>query len=122
MDAQAISTRDRIIQRLMELFQRKGYGSTSIADILDTAEAMAASPSCSRASQELLVAVLEAYRDGIGPMLLRNGWGRSTNPSRKIFALLGTYRQLVDTADALRLPDPAALAPGRTRPDPEVRG
>ena len=37
MDAQT-STRDRIVQAAMELFCRKGYGSTSIADILESAK------------------------------------------------------------------------------------
>jgi AcrR family transcriptional regulator len=37
MDA-SLPTRDRIVGAAMDLFWRKGYGSTSIADILETAK------------------------------------------------------------------------------------
>jgi len=55
----------------MMLFMAKGYQSTSVADILR--EAGANSGSLYHAfptKQDLLLAVLERYRKGIGPMLL----------------------------------------------------
>ena len=62
-------TRDRIVQAAMELFWEKGFGSTSIADILGRAQVNSGSLyHVFPGKQYLLVAVLEAYRDGIGPM------------------------------------------------------
>lgn len=80
----------------MELFWLKGYGSTSIADILSRSQVNSGSlyhffPG----KQDLLIAVLEAYRDGIGPMLLEPAWGHVADPVEKIFALLGKYRSLI---------------------------
>jgi AcrR family transcriptional regulator len=89
-------TRGRIIHAAMELFWLKGYGSTSIADILSRSQVNSGSlyhffPG----KQDLLIAVLEAYRDGIGPMLLEPAWGHVADPVEKIFALLGKYRSLI---------------------------
>ena len=80
----------------MELFWLKGYGSTSIADILSRSQVNSGSlyyffPG----KQDLLIAVLEAYRDGIGPMLLEPAWAGVTDPVEKVFALLGKYRSLI---------------------------
>ncbi|MFL6843615.1 MAG: TetR/AcrR family transcriptional regulator [Allosphingosinicella sp.] len=89
-------TRGRIIGAAMELFWLKGYGSTSIADILSRSQVNSGSlyhffPG----KQDLLVAVLEAYRDGIGPMLLEPAWADVADPVEKVFALLGKYRSLI---------------------------
>jgi TetR/AcrR family transcriptional repressor of nem operon len=89
-------TRGRIIEAAMELFWLKGYGSTSIADILSRSQVNSGSlyhffPG----KQDLLIAVLEAYRDGIGPMLLEPAWAGIADPVEKIFALLGKYRSLI---------------------------
>jgi TetR/AcrR family transcriptional repressor of nem operon len=89
-------TKGRIIQAAMELFWLKGFGSTSIADILSRSQVNSGSlyhffPG----KQDLLIAVLEAYRDGIGPMLLEPAWGAVADPVEKVFALLGKYRSLI---------------------------
>jgi AcrR family transcriptional regulator len=89
-------TRGRIVHSAMELFWLKGYGSTSIADILSRSQVNSGSlyhffPG----KQDLLVAVLQAYRDGIGPMLLEPAWGAVADPIEKIFALLAKYRSLI---------------------------
>jgi AcrR family transcriptional regulator len=89
-------TRARIIGAAMELFWLKGYGSTSIADILSRSQVNSGSlyhffPG----KQDLLVAVLEAYRDGIGPMLLEPAWANVADPIEKLFALLAKYRSLI---------------------------
>ena len=62
-------TRGRIVRTAMELFWAKGFQSTSIADILSRSQLHAGSlyhffPG----KQQLLEAVLEAYRDGIERM------------------------------------------------------
>ena len=83
----------------MELFWLKGYGSTSIADILSRTQLNSGSlyhffPG----KQDLLLAVLEAYRDGIGPMLLDPAWDGVEDPIERVFALLGSYRRaLIET-------------------------
>jgi len=95
----AKDTRSRIVEAAMELFWLKGYGSTSIADILSRSQVNSGSlyyffPG----KQDLLIAVLEAYRDGIGPMLLEPAWQGVDDPVERIFALLAAYRgALVDT-------------------------
>ena len=121
MDSHA-GTRDRIIQAAMELFWRKGYGSTSIADILETAKVNSGSLYYFfKGKQELLVAVLEAYRDGIGPMLLEPSWGEIEYPVEKVFALLGTYRRLLVETDCFYGCPIGSLALELHEPDPEVR-
>ncbi len=95
----AKDTRQRIVETAMELFWLKGYGSTSIADILSRSQVNSGSlyhffPG----KQDLLLAVLEAYRDGIGPMLLEPAWDGVDDPVERVFALLGSYRRaLVET-------------------------
>jgi TetR/AcrR family transcriptional repressor of nem operon len=96
----ARGTRGKIIEAAMELFWLKGYGSTSIADILSRSQVNSGSlfhyfPG----KQDLLVAVLEAYRDGIGPMLLEPAWAGVDDPIERIFALLAKYRQLIVDTD-----------------------
>ena len=83
----------------MELFWLKGYASTSIADILSRSQVNSGSlyyffPG----KQDVLLAVLEAYRDGIRPMLLNPAWAGVKDPVERVFALLATYRRaIVDT-------------------------
>lgn len=121
MDAPT-STRERIVQAAMELFWRKGYGSTSIADILETARVNSGSLYYFfKGKQELLIAVLESYRDGIGPMLLEPSWSEVDDPIQKIFALLGTYRRLLVETDNFYGCPIGSLALELHEPDPDVR-
>lgn len=89
-------TRARIVEAAMELFWEKGYGSTSIADILSRSQVNSGSlyhffPG----KQDLLLAVLESYRDGIRPMLLDPAWSGVDDPVERVFALLALYRRLI---------------------------
>ena len=64
-------TRDRLVAAAMQLFWQKGYGSTSMADVLQLAGVNSGSlyhffPG----KQDLLLAVLARYREGLHPMLL----------------------------------------------------
>ena len=77
-------TRWRIVEAAMELFWLKGYASTSIADILSRSQVNSGSlyyffPG----KQDVLLAVLEAYRDGIGTMLLEPAWSDVEDPVEK---------------------------------------
>lgn len=116
------ATRQRIVMAAMELFWAKGYQSTSIADILSRTQVHSGSlyhffPG----KQQLLVAVLEAYRDGIEEWLLQPAWAGVNDPEERIFALLNGYRtQLVSTEFTYGCPI-GSLALELHEPDPEVR-
>ena len=115
-------TRGRIIQAAMELFWLKGYGSTSIADILSRSQVNSGSlyhyfPG----KQDLLVAVLESYRDGIGPMLLEPAWGGVADPVERVFALLAKYRSLIVETDCSYGCPIGSLALELHEADPAVR-
>jgi TetR/AcrR family transcriptional repressor of nem operon len=114
--------RARIIVAAMELFWDKGFNSTSVADILSRSQVNSGSlyhffPG----KQDVLIAVLEAYRDGIGQMLLAPAWDGVDDPIEKVFALLERYRRrLVETDCAYGCPI-GSLALELHEPDPAVR-
>ncbi|MEZ5709937.1 MAG: TetR/AcrR family transcriptional regulator [Blastomonas sp.] len=115
-------TRNRILMTAMELFWEKGYGSTSISDILSRSQVHSGSlyhffPG----KQDVLIGVLEAYRDGIEEWLLRPNWEGVDDPLDKIFALLAGYRtHLVLTECTYGCPI-GSLALEIHEPDPRVR-
>lgn len=115
-------TRERLVGAAMELFWEKGYGSTSIADILKKAGANSGSlyhyfP----AKQDLLTAVLDAYVHGIRPMLLDPAWHGVDDPLERIFVLLGRYRQFLVDTDCFYGCPIGNLALEIHEPDPAVR-
>ncbi len=115
-------TRQRLVFTALRLFWEKGYGSTSIAEILQSASVNSGSlyhffPS----KQDLLLAVLDAYHEGIYPMLLEPAWAGIDDPIGKVFALLARYRKsLVDT-DCFYACPIGSLALELHEPDPPVR-
>ncbi len=117
-----VDTRDRLLDAALRLFHEKGYGSTSIADILQAAGANAGSlyhffPT----KQDLLLAVLERYRIGIGPMLLEPAWEGVADPLERVFALLERYRAALAMSDFLYGCPIGSLALELHEPDPPVR-
>ena len=98
-DPASLSTRERLVVTAMQLFWEKGYGATSVADVLKSAGVNSGSlyhffPG----KQDLLLAVLAAYREGIEPMLLAPAWRGVADPVERVFALLAGYRRaIVDT-------------------------
>ena len=115
-------TRQRIIFAAMELFWLKGYASTSIADILSRSQVNSGSlyyffPG----KQDVLIAVLEAYRDGIGAMLLEPAWDNVEDPIEKVFALLDQYRRSIVETDCQYGCPIGSLALELHEPDPAVR-
>ncbi len=115
-------TRARIVEAAMELFWLKGYGSTSIADILSRSQVNSGSlyhffPG----KQDVLLAVLGAYRDGIQPMLLAPAWTGVDDPIERIFALLAQYRRLIVETDCQYGCPIGSLALELHEPDPPVR-
>lgn len=116
------TTRDRILFAALELFAEKGYQSTSIADILKAANANAGSLyHAFPTKQDLLIAVLETYRDGIYPMLLAPIWEANPDPIDRIFGLLGRYRALLEMTDCLYGCPIGSVALELHEPDPPVR-
>lgn len=114
--------RDKIVQAAMELFWLKGYNSTSIADLLSRTQLNSGSlyhvfPS----KQDVLIGVLEAYRDGIEQMLLEPAWGQVLDPIEKIFALLNGYRSMIVESDCTYGCPIGSLALELHEPDPRVR-
>jgi len=115
-------TRTRIVEAAMELFWLKGYGSTSIADILSRSQVNSGSlyyffPG----KQDLLIAVLEAYRDGLRPMLLEPAWAGVDDPVGRVFALLGSYRRALVETDCTYGCPIGSLALELHEPDEPVR-
>ena len=118
----AKDTRQRIIDAAMELFWLKGYSSTSVADILSRSQVNSGSlyyffPG----KQDVLTAVLEAYRDGIGAMLREPAWGGIEDPVEKVFALLALYRRALVETDCTYGCPIGSLALELHEPDPPVR-
>jgi TetR/AcrR family transcriptional repressor of nem operon len=115
-------TRNRIVMAAMELFWEKGFQSTSVADILSRSQVHSGSlyhffPG----KQDVLAAVLEAYRDGIETWLLKPAWSGVDDPVERIFALLNGYRnQLVATDCSYGCPI-GSLALELHEPDPAIR-
>lgn len=106
----------------MELFWLKGYGSTSIADILSRTQLNSGSlyhffPG----KQDLLLAVLDQYRKGIGPMLLEPAWAGVEDPIERVFALLARYRSLIIETDCTYGCPIGSIALELHEPDETVR-
>jgi TetR/AcrR family transcriptional regulator, transcriptional repressor for nem operon len=116
------ATRMRLVTTAMQLFWEKGYNSTSIADVLKGAQANSGSlyhffP----AKSDLLVAVLQMYHEGIGPMLLQPAWEGVGDPLERIFALLARYRKSLHDTDCFYGCPIGSLALELHEPDLPVR-
>ena len=115
-------TRQRIIMAALEMFYEKGFNSTSIADILSRTQVHSGSlyhffPG----KQDLLIAVLEFYRDGIRENLLDIAWVNVDDPIEKIFALLDGYRTGLLMSDFRHGCPIGNLALEISEPDPRIR-
>ena len=120
--ATGAATRQRIVLAAMELFWEKGYQSTSVADLLQRAGVHSGSlyhyfPG----KQDVLIAVLEMYLDGIDAMLLSPVWQNVPDPIDRIFALLGKYRELILSTHCTYGCPIGSLALELHEPDPPVR-
>src|SRR5690349_896073 len=106
----------------MRLFAQKGYGSTSVADILQAAGVNAGSlyylyPG----KQDVLLDVLDSYLAGIHPMLLAPAWEGIPDPIERVFALLRRYRSALVTTDCTYGCPIGSIALELHEPDPPVR-
>jgi TetR/AcrR family transcriptional repressor of nem operon len=115
-------TRTRLVLAAMQLFWEKGYNSTSIADVLQTAKVNSGSlyyffPG----KADLLAAVLDMYHEGIRPMLLEPAWAGVQDPIERIFALLARYRKSLADTDCFYGCPIGSLALELHEPDLAVR-
>ncbi|HEY0647510.1 TetR/AcrR family transcriptional regulator [Phenylobacterium sp.] len=117
-----VPTRHRLVFAAMKLFGEKGYLSTSVQDILREAGANAGSLyHAFPTKQDVLIAVLDLYRQGIEPMLLQPAWDGMDDPIEKIFALLARYRGMLEATDCLYGCPIGSIALELHEPDPPVR-
>jgi AcrR family transcriptional regulator len=123
MNAQAArKARDRIVEAAMDLFWSKGYNSTSISDILSRTQLNSGSLyHVFPGKQDILLAVLERYRDGLYPMLVEPAWQGVDDPIERIFALLAKYRWLILETDCIYGCPIGSLALELHEADPAVR-
>lgn len=89
-------TRERLVETARDLFLVQGYNATGVAQILKQSGANSGSlyhyfPT----KEDLLLAVLEWYRDNIYEGLLKPVYERIDDPIERIFGILDGYRQLV---------------------------
>lgn len=115
-------TRQKIVEAATELFWLRGYASTSIADILSRTQLNSGSlyhffPG----KQDLLLAVLDEYRNGISPMLLEPAWAGVDDPIERVFALLARYRALILETDCTYGCPIGSIALELHEPDESVR-
>lgn len=114
--------RTRIVMAAMELFWAKGYNSTSVADILSRTQLNAGSLyHVFPGKQDVLIAVLEAYRDGLYENLVDPAWAGVDDPVERIFALLARYRWLILETDCTYGCPIGSLALELHEADPVVR-
>jgi TetR/AcrR family transcriptional repressor of nem operon len=116
------ATRTRILMTAMELFWEKGYNSTSVSDILSRSQVHSGSlyhffPG----KQDVLIGVLEFYRDGIEENLLDPAWEGVDDPIERVFALLAGYRMQLVLTDCTYGCPIGNLALEIHEPDPKVR-
>lgn len=115
-------TRRRIVLAAMDLFAEKGFQSTSVADILSRTQVHSGSLyHVFPGKQDVLAAVLEAYRDGIEEWLLAPAWSGIDDPIERIFALLNAYRTALVTSECRYGCPIGSLALELHEPDPAIR-
>lgn len=93
-------TRARLIEAARDLFLAHGYQATGISQILKKAEANSGSlyyffPT----KEDLLVAVLEWYRDHIRDDLLDLHTAQIDDPIERVFGLLDGYRKMLTSCE-----------------------
>jgi TetR/AcrR family transcriptional repressor of nem operon len=116
------TTKQKIVEAAMRLFAEKGYHTTTIAEIAREAGANPGSvyfffPT----KQEILLAVLDTYYEGIEQMLLQPTWENVSDPLDRIFALLERYRSFLIATECRYGCPIGILALELHEPDPPVR-
>jgi AcrR family transcriptional regulator len=87
-------TRERLVETARRLFHEQGYTATGIAQILEAGAARSGSlyyffPT----KEDLLLAVLEKYKELLWPMVVQPVYDRVRDPIERIFGILDGYRK-----------------------------
>jgi AcrR family transcriptional regulator len=94
------TTRDRIVEHAMRLFWEQGYERTGIAEIVAAAGVRSGSLyHFFKTKEELLIAVLEAYLDGLAPQVMDPAFAATTDPIGRVFAVMDGYRRAIVGTD-----------------------
>ncbi len=92
----ATQTRQRLVETARDLFYRQGYARTGVAQILKQAGVNSGSLyHYFGGKQDLLVAVLEHYRENLWPEVLDPVFDRTDEPIERIFGVLDGYRNML---------------------------
>ncbi len=91
-----VPTRDRLIESALFLFWDRGFGGTSMADLLSHAGVNSGSFYHFFESKEaLLREVLQTYLGGLRPMIVNPAFAQTEEPVARIFAVLAGYRERI---------------------------
>src|SRR3954470_15097173 len=94
------SSRERLLISARELFWEKGYEATSLADIVQKAEAKTGSLYYFfKTKEDLLLAVLDWYVENLFPQLIEPILLHVQDPVERVFSLLNGYRQALIATD-----------------------
>jgi TetR/AcrR family transcriptional regulator, transcriptional repressor for nem operon len=97
---QPAGTKARIVENAMRLFWEHGYERTAISDIIAGAGVRSGSLYYFFKTKEaLLIAVLEAYLDGLAPQVMDPAFAVTADPVERIFAVLDGYRRAILVTD-----------------------
>ena len=113
------ATCERLVEAARTLFWKHGYASTGIAQILKEADAGSGSlyyffPT----KEDLLLAVLEWYRENLWAAVVQPVFDRVTDPIERIFGILDSYRRGLLMTNYQHGCPIGNLAPGACRQPP----
>lgn len=90
------ATREKIVETAARLFHEQGFAATGIATILREAEVNSGSLYHFFSSKdELLKGVLNWYLQNLEPVIMAPVAEREADPIKRVFCLLGWYRQFL---------------------------
>jgi TetR/AcrR family transcriptional repressor of nem operon len=94
------TTQERLVETARVLFWERGYNATSVADVLEQSKVHAGSMYYHfKTKEELLLAVLEKYKEMLRPALLAPVWQKVSDPIERVFGLLAVYREGILATD-----------------------
>jgi AcrR family transcriptional regulator len=92
--------RDKIVETARVMFWERGYNATGLRDVARMAKVNIGSMYyIFKTKDELLLAVLEKYKELLRPALLAPVWEKVSDPIERIFGLLAVYRQGILATD-----------------------
>lgn len=91
------STRARLIDAAQRLFWSQGYEATSLAQILEEADARGGSLyHYFKTKTDIVIAVLDRYVEQLEPVLIQPIADQTNDPMERVMALLNGYRELLE--------------------------